>query len=99
MAVLVRDPERRLANRGDWLKTLYGLTPVEAGVAERIAQGQSVNHLAEELHVQPNTIRVHLKHIYRKTRTGRQSELVNLLTSDFLLQIPVTPRDPVVLSA
>ena len=97
--VLIRDPERKLADCQDWLKSLYGLTQVEASVAQRMAQGQSVDHLAEELHVQPNTIRVHLKHIYRKTRTGRQSELVNLLTSDFLLHIPVAPRDTVVLSA
>ena len=49
--------------------------------------------------VQPNTIRVHLKHIYRKTGTGRQSELVNLLTSDFLLHIPERHQDRSFVSA
>src|SRR5579859_2680342 len=63
------------------LQALFDLSPAEARVAAMIAEGQSVKAIAEQLAVQPNTIRVQLKAVFSKTGTGRQPELVSLLRS------------------
>lgn len=56
-----------------------GLTPCEARVAVRFAQGGSVRQVAHRLHVSVETVRTHLKRIYQKLGTTRQAELVHLL--------------------
>jgi DNA-binding CsgD family transcriptional regulator len=63
------------------LQALFDLSPAEARVAAMIAEGHSVKTIAEQLSVQPNTIRVQLKAVFAKTGTGRQPELVSLLRS------------------
>jgi DNA-binding CsgD family transcriptional regulator len=63
------------------LQALFDLSPAEARVAAMIAKGHSVKAIAEQLSVQPNTIRVQLKAVFSKTGTGRQPELVSLLRS------------------
>jgi len=52
------------------------LTPREWEVARRIAVGDRVLLLAERLHISPNTVRNHLKSIFRKTGVHSQTQLV-----------------------
>lgn len=66
------------------VRKLYKLTPQEARIACELAQGQTVSNIASRLGVQKNTIRVHLKHIYYKTGTRCQSQLVSRLICDSL---------------
>lgn len=61
------------------LQTLFDLSPAEARVAAHLAEGQSVQAIAEKLAIQPNTVRVQLKSVFSKTGTSRQAELVSLL--------------------
>jgi DNA-binding CsgD family transcriptional regulator len=61
------------------LRRLYGLTNAEAEVALRIAQGVDLKQIAEELSVTFTTVRTHLQHVFDKTDTHRQPELVRLL--------------------
>jgi len=61
------------------LQALFDLSPAEARVAALIAEGFSVNAIAEALSVKPNTVRVQLKAIFSKTGTNRQAELASLL--------------------
>lgn len=61
------------------LQALFDLSPAEARVAAMIAQGCSVDAMAQALSVKPNTIRMQLKAIFSKTDTNRQAELVSLL--------------------
>jgi len=61
------------------LQTLFDLSPAEARVAALIAQGSSVQEIAEKLAVQANTVRVQLKSVFAKTGTSRQAELASLL--------------------
>lgn len=61
------------------LRELYGLTPAEARVAAHLARGLSVQEAAERLGIGITTARTHLQHIYGKTSTRRQPELVALL--------------------
>ncbi len=79
--VFIHDPEADAAMDGEILRTLYQLTPAEAKLAELLSLGRSVSDAARELGITINTARTHLKHLYSKTGTSRQSELVRLLVS------------------
>jgi DNA-binding CsgD family transcriptional regulator/PAS domain-containing protein len=79
--VLVSDPERRTGPPTTLLTRYFGLTPAEARVATRIAQGKDVVEVAHELGVEPETTRTQLKRIFVKTRTHRQADLVRLVLS------------------
>ncbi|MBN9007140.1 MAG: hypothetical protein J0H40_17210 [Rhizobiales bacterium] len=68
------------------LMTLFDLTPAEARIASRIANGQGVIALRNELGISANTMKSHLKQIFAKTGCGRQAELVNLISE---LSLPV----------
>ncbi|MCW8889530.1 MAG: helix-turn-helix transcriptional regulator [Sedimenticola sp.] len=65
----------------DRLRQLFGLTPAEARVTELIANGLEPKAIAECIGSSPHTVRSQLKSIYQKTETGRQSELVSLVTA------------------
>lgn len=58
------------------LREIYQLTPAEARVASEIVKGRSPHEAAEVLGVEVSTARSHLKHIFEKTETKRQSQLV-----------------------
>jgi DNA-binding CsgD family transcriptional regulator len=58
------------------LSSLYGLTRGEAVLAARLAQGRSIEEAAAELFISAHTARTHLKRIFMKTDTHRQTELV-----------------------
>lgn len=55
---------------------LYGLTRGEAALAAILIQGKSIEEAAAELFISPHTARTHLKRIFMKTDTHRQTELV-----------------------
>lgn len=77
--VLVTAPEDGPAVKPGWLQRLFKLTPAEARLAAEIAGGRSVEEAALRLRIGIGTARVHLKHIFSKTATRRQAELVCLL--------------------
>ena len=79
VAVFVTDPERRVEASGALLRGLYGFTRAEAGVAEKLLQGESIEQVARELEITLNTARTHLKHLFVKTDTNRHRELVRVL--------------------
>jgi DNA-binding CsgD family transcriptional regulator len=57
----------------------FRLTPSEAKLACIIARGAPPDIAAMELKISPNSARNHLKSVFAKTNTHRQSELVALL--------------------
>jgi DNA-binding CsgD family transcriptional regulator len=61
------------------LRELYTLTAVEARLATRLSQGQSVEEAAAEMGVTVNTARAYLKRIYSKIGVRRQSDLIRRL--------------------
>jgi DNA-binding CsgD family transcriptional regulator len=63
------------------LREVFGLTPVESKVASVISTGASPEHAAEEMEIAVVTARNHLKAVFAKTGTHRQSELVALLAA------------------
>jgi DNA-binding NarL/FixJ family response regulator len=83
-ALAVFDGEQNPSYTWEALKTLYGLTRKETRLVNGLLQGQSLEDYCESNFVTANTARTHLKSIYRKTGTHRQSELVRLFASMFM---------------
>jgi DNA-binding CsgD family transcriptional regulator len=77
--ILIFDTERNSDGAGKLLRTFYELTPAEARLAELLMNGVSLAQAARHLGVRAETARTHLKKIFAKTHTQRQSELVHLL--------------------
>jgi DNA-binding CsgD family transcriptional regulator/PAS domain-containing protein len=77
--VLIIDPEDEPEPAVALLRRLYGLTAAEAEVAVRVARGGELKEISDELSVSITTVRKHLQHVYDKTDTHRQAELVRLL--------------------
>lgn len=78
LVVLADSGERRVPER-DLLQALFDLTPTEARIARDIAHGAGITAVAEGAGLSRETVRTHLKAIFQKTSTRRQSELALLL--------------------
>ena len=63
------------------IRQLFGLSPAETRVAQRLMMGDSPEQAAAFLEVKIATARWHLAALYRKTGTSRQAQLVRLLMS------------------
>lgn len=79
--VVIADPDRDLEPDAAVLRRLYSLTDTEAEVALRVARGEGLKPVADAFAVSITTIRTHLQHVFDKTGTHRQAELVRLLLS------------------
>ncbi|MSO75674.1 MAG: helix-turn-helix transcriptional regulator [Alphaproteobacteria bacterium] len=77
--ILISDPDREKSGIARDLRALYGLTPAEADVAVALAEGKTLDRVAEERGVSRETVRFQLKAIYAKTGTSRQAELARLV--------------------
>jgi PAS domain S-box-containing protein len=79
--VFMSDPENVPDLKESQLASLYGLTPAEARLARLLAQDLSLAEASEELGVSQHTVRTHIKRIFSKTTTERQSGLIRVLLS------------------
>ncbi|MBF6086932.1 helix-turn-helix transcriptional regulator [Nocardia cyriacigeorgica] len=79
--LLVVDPDHDLEPQPRALHDLYGLTEAETMVAMGVIRGDGLPAVADQLSVSLFTARTHLQHIFVKTGTHRQAELVRLLLS------------------
>lgn len=77
--VMIVDPESDDEPHQDVLRRTFGMTGAEAEVARRVMRGDGLNQIADELSVWKATVRTHLQHIFDKTDTHRQAELLRLL--------------------
>lgn len=77
--VVIIDPAREPEPDAAALRRLYGLTNTEAEVALRVLRCEGLQPVADELSVTLATIRTHLQHVFDKTDTHRQAELVRLV--------------------
>lgn len=71
----------RLSKQMAAVREFYGLSAREAEVAELIARGNTVAHIAELLFVSENTVRTHSKRIYVKLDIHKRQELIDLVES------------------
>ncbi len=79
VAVFISDPNLQQPISVDSLVSVYNLTPSEAQVAISLANGHSIDQIANNSHHSAHTIRCQLKSVFRKTGVSRQSELIKLL--------------------
>ena len=77
--VFATDPGRRPAPPTATIRQRYGLTRAEADFALEILKGDGLQACADRLGITRATARTHLSHIFRKTDTRRQAELVRLI--------------------
>ena len=63
------------------LEAALGLTPAEAKVVGLLAAGIDPKAIVMHLQTSPETLRTHIKHVFAKTNTSRQAELVALVKS------------------
>ena len=80
-AIFVQDPMIVPPFPGEAFAKLYGLTGSELRVLLAMAPGLSVKEAAEVLGVSETTAKTHLQHIYGKTGTSKQTELLHLFMS------------------
>ena len=61
------------------LARLYNLTAGEMRVLDAVLRERGVKAMAEALGLSQGTVKTHLHHVFRKTGTARQSDLVKLV--------------------
>lgn len=64
-------------DRLELVRTLHGLSEREAEVVALLMRGKNVPAIAEELMISQNTVRSHVKRIYRATGVHTRQELIN----------------------
>jgi len=77
--VLVIDPEHENRPAPALLRQLYNFTNTEAEIALLLTRGDDLKQISDELSVSPSTVRTHLQHLFVKTDTHRQAELIRHL--------------------
>ena len=79
VAIFVADPVGGRVQDPEVLASLYALTNSEAELVRLLSDGLSLEEAARERGISMNTARSHLKHVFAKTGTSRQGELVRLI--------------------
>jgi DNA-binding CsgD family transcriptional regulator len=77
--VLLSAPDRPSRASMKTVSEYYGLTPAELRIVALMLEGYSLKDAAGKAGVSINTARTHMKHIYAKTRTERQVDLIRVL--------------------
>ena len=74
--LIIRDPEARVLKNTRMLQDYLGLSPQEANLTARLAQGQDLKQIATALNISHETARFYLKNIYRKVGVSAQGKLI-----------------------
>jgi DNA-binding CsgD family transcriptional regulator len=77
--IAIHDPSDQTCVPQNVAATLFGLTPAEARLLLALGNGKSLKEYSEEAQISQNTARTHLRSVFSKTDTSRQSDLVRLV--------------------
>lgn len=77
--IFIQDPAILPRCPGEAFAKLYGLTGGELRVALALVPGLNLQEAAHALGISLGTVRTHLKHIFQKTGTSRQVDLLALM--------------------
>ncbi len=91
-ALFVHDPSAKARIDEHALSRLYGLTRAEALLLVRLLNGSTLEEASQVLRATMNTARTHLKHIFLKTDTNRQTQLVSLFLNS-VIQVADLPLE------
>ena len=62
---------------------IYGLSPMQAVVCEKVASGLTIKEVSEQLDITRETTKTHLKAIFQRTGVRRQADLIHLLSTHY----------------
>jgi DNA-binding CsgD family transcriptional regulator len=79
VVLLIVDPENMRPAAVDVLKRAFRLTRREAALASALSTGKPIDAAADEIGMAYETARSHLRRIFDKTQTSRQTELMTVL--------------------
>jgi DNA-binding CsgD family transcriptional regulator len=79
--VMLCDPDRPAQIPAHWIMDAYGLTLAEVRVALAMSCGATIPATARQLQISPNTVKTHLRRVFSKTGTSRQTELARLMAT------------------
>ena len=91
-AVFVSDADREALIPGEGFAKLYNLTACELSLLRSMLPGRCVKSAAEAEMISEATARTHLHHIFMKTGTNKQVELMQLFSS-YALPVLAEPED------
>jgi DNA-binding NarL/FixJ family response regulator len=91
VAVFVQDPVAETHLPGQAFAKLYGLTGSELRVLLAMSPAHCIKEAAEMLEISEATAKTHLQHIYAKTGTSKQTELMSLFISS-VLPVELNPK-------
>jgi DNA-binding CsgD family transcriptional regulator len=77
--LFVTDPDPQRGIKVDAFGHRFLLTPAEVRVVEEVIKGSGADAVATRLGIGLATVRTHMRHIFEKTGTSRQAELVGLV--------------------
>lgn len=80
-AIVAKDPDSRPATAAHQFGDAYHLTPAEVRLVALILGGCRLLEATRQLGISKNTARSHMKHIYGKTDTKSQADLIRLYAS------------------
>jgi DNA-binding CsgD family transcriptional regulator len=83
-AMFIVDPEHYAIPHLDAFASRYRMTPAEARVLNEIANGRGLIAVAKSLDIAESTARTHLRRVFAKTGTCRQTELLRLYLTGVL---------------
>lgn len=86
-AIFISNPASALQSLEGVLRSLYGLTPAEARLAQALVNGLSLQEYADQQSVSIHTVRSQFRTIATKAGVGRQTDFVRaVLTGPAMLQ-------------
>lgn len=72
-------PNVNLSKNCDNVSSRFSLTPREREVMEYLGKGRNASYISEVLFISENTVKSHMKHIYRKLGINTQQQLLDML--------------------
>jgi DNA-binding CsgD family transcriptional regulator/PAS domain-containing protein len=88
--LFVYDPQRRVAPATASISRELGVSAREAEIAVLLSTGYDLLSVATRLGISLHTIRTHLKHIFEKTGSHSQSDLIRRVLLSPAMHLPVT---------
>lgn len=82
--IYVLDPEQDVQRLLVPVCHIYKLTAAEARLVGHLVSGASLSEAAGKMKIQKQTARAYLKHVFAKTQTNRQADLVRVMFSSLL---------------
>lgn len=79
--VALHRPPRHVQVAPESMQRLYGLTPCEARVAAHVVAAASVQELAAQLDLSRNTVKTHLRRVFRKCEVSSLAQLTALVAT------------------